>query len=131
MKSHFLKKAKLDISGTFQQRSWNVGEAIYEIAMLIAKNRKSHSIGNSLVKPSMLVAAELILGKDKANMLFQILLSNDTVKGRINILSQDIKDQLLDQIQQSPFLAISAMKQRLLEIVLSFIFMLVSCQLTR
>ena len=54
------------MSGTFQQRSSNVVEASYEIAMLIAKNKKSHNIGESLVKPSILVAAELVLGKDKA-----------------------------------------------------------------
>ena len=106
MKSHSLKKAKLDMSGTFQQRSSNVVEASYEIAMLIAKNKKSHNIGESLVEPSILVAAELVLGKDKANMLSQIALSNDTVKGRIDELSQDIKDQLLDQRKESPFFAI-------------------------
>ena len=92
MKSHSLKKAKLSMSGTFQQRSSNVVEAFNEIATLIAKNKKSHSIGESLEKPSLLVVAELVLGKDKANMLSQIALSNETVKGRINELSQDIKD---------------------------------------
>ena len=76
--------------------------------MLIAKNKKSHGIGEFLVKPSMLVAAELVLGKDKANMLSQIALSNVTAKGRIDELSQDIKDQLLDQIKQSPFFAIQS-----------------------
>ena len=55
MKSHSLKKAKLDMSGTFQQRSSNVVEASYEIAMLIAKNKKSHNIGKSFVKPSILI----------------------------------------------------------------------------
>ena len=105
IKSHFLKKAKLDISGTFQQRSSNVVEASYEITMLIAKNKKSHNIRKSLVKPSILIAAELVLGKDKANMLSQIALSDDTVKRRINKLSQNIKDQLLDQ-KESPFFAI-------------------------
>ena len=55
----------------------------------------------------MLVAAEPVLGKDKANMFSQILLSNDTIKGRIDELSnQDIKDQLLDQIKQSLLFAI-------------------------
>ena len=106
MKSHSLKKAKLDMNGTFQQRSSNVVKASYEIAMLIAKNKKSHNIEESLVKPSILIATELLLGKDKANMLSQIALSNDTVKGRINELSQDIKDQLLNQIKESPFFAI-------------------------
>ena len=39
-------------------------------------------------------------------MLSQIALSNDTVKRRMDELSQDIKDQLFDQIKQSPFFAI-------------------------
>ena len=104
MKSHSLKKAKFDMGGTFQQRSSNVVEASNEIAMLIAKTKKSHNIGESLVKPSIIVAAELLLGKDKANMLSQIALSNDTVKGRIDELSQDIKDQILDQIKRVSFL---------------------------
>ena len=105
-KSHSLKKAKLDSTGAFQQQHSNIVEASYEIAMLIAKSKKNHSIGESLIKPSLLVAAELILGKDKANQLSQISLSNDTVKGRIDELSQDIKDQILDQIKESPFFAI-------------------------
>ena len=60
--------------------------------MLMAKNRKSHIIGESLVKLFILVAAELVLSKDKENMLSQISLSNDTVNGRIDEVSnQDIK----------------------------------------
>ena len=74
--------------------------------MLIAKNRKNHNIRESLVKPNILVAAELVLGKDKANMLSQIALSNNTAKGRIDELPQDIKDQLLDQIKESSFFAV-------------------------
>ena len=45
LESHSLKKAKLDMSGTFQQKPSNVVEAFYEIAMLIAKNKKSHRNG--------------------------------------------------------------------------------------
>ena len=96
MKCDSLKKTKLDISGMLQQRTSNVVEASYEIAMFIAKNKKSHSIGESLVKPSMLLAAEPVLGKNKATSLFQISLANDTVKGRID----QGKDHLLDQIKR-------------------------------
>uniref|UniRef100_A0A0L8FSM9 HAT C-terminal dimerisation domain-containing protein n=1 Tax=Octopus bimaculoides TaxID=37653 RepID=A0A0L8FSM9_OCTBM len=72
-----------------------VVQASYEIAMLITKSKKSHYIGESLIKLSLLRAAELVLGKDIANKLSHISLSNDTVKGRIDDLSQDIKDQIL------------------------------------
>ncbi|XP_029650329.1 protein ZBED8-like [Octopus sinensis] len=74
--------------------------------MLIAKSLKSHNIRESLIKPNLLPATELILGKDSANKLSQISLSDDTVKGRIDNLSQDTKDQILDQERDSPVFAI-------------------------
>ncbi|XP_076038788.1 zinc finger BED domain-containing protein 5-like [Oratosquilla oratoria] len=51
-----LKQAKLDDSRTFRQQTSKVVEASYEIAMLIAKSKKSHNIGESLIKPSILCA---------------------------------------------------------------------------
>ncbi|XP_076043697.1 zinc finger BED domain-containing protein 5-like [Oratosquilla oratoria] len=105
-KKDTLKRAKLDDSGSFRQQSSKVVEASYEITMLIAKSKKSHNIGESLIKPSILCAAELVLGKDSANKLSQISLSNDTVKKRIDELSQDIKVQTLDQVRASPVFAI-------------------------
>ncbi|XP_076063460.1 protein FAM200C-like [Oratosquilla oratoria] len=105
-KKDTLKRAKLDDSGSFRQQSSKVVEASYEIAMLIAKSKKSHNIGESLIKPSILCAAELVLEKDSANKLSQISLSNDTVKKRIDELSQDIKVQTLDQVRASPVFAI-------------------------
>ncbi|XP_029652966.1 protein ZBED8-like [Octopus sinensis] len=97
-KIHSLKQAMLDGSGSFQQQTSMAVEASYEIAMLIAKSKKSHNIGESLIKPN--------LGQDSANKLSQISLSNDTVKGRIDDLSQDIKDQIFDQVRDSPVFAI-------------------------
>ncbi|XP_076063290.1 zinc finger BED domain-containing protein 5-like [Oratosquilla oratoria] len=105
-KKDTLKRAKLDDSGSFRQQSSKVVETSYEIAMLIAKSKKSHNIGESLIKPSILCAAELVLGKYSANKLYQISLSNDTVKKRIDELSQDIKVQTLDQVRASPVFAI-------------------------
>ena len=49
--------------------------------MIENHSKENHNIGESLIKISMLVAAELVLGKDKANMLSQTSLSNDIVKG--------------------------------------------------
>ena len=74
--------------------------------MLITKSKKNHSIGEFLIKPSIIAATELILGKDKAAQISQIPLSKDTVKSRIDELSQDIKYQILEQIKDSPFFAI-------------------------
>ena len=68
-KRQSLKQAKMDSSGAFRQQTSKVVEASYEIAMLIAKSKKSHNIGDTLIKPSVLRAAELVLGKDSANKL--------------------------------------------------------------
>ncbi|XP_068214344.1 protein FAM200C-like [Palaemon carinicauda] len=96
----------MDDSGVFRQQSSKVVEASYEISMLIAKSKKSHNIGETLIKPSILCAAQLILGKDSANKLSQISLSNDTVQRRIHELSQDIKEQTLELVRASPVFAI-------------------------
>ncbi|XP_068227419.1 protein FAM200C-like [Palaemon carinicauda] len=105
-KKHTLKQVKMDDSGVFRQQSSKVVEASYEISMLIAKSKKSHNIGETLIKPSILCAAQLILGKDSANKLSQISLSNDTVQRRIHELSQDIKEQTLELVRASPVFAI-------------------------
>ncbi|XP_014789260.1 protein ZBED8-like [Octopus bimaculoides] len=105
-KRHSVKQAKLDGCGAFRQQTSMVVEASYKIAMLIATSKKSHNIGESLIKPSLLRAAELILGKDSANKLSQSPLSNDTVKERIEDLSQNIKVQNLDHVRDSPAFAI-------------------------
>ena len=102
-KRQSLKQAKMDSSGAFRQQTSKVVEASYEFAMLIAKRKKSHNIGETLIKPSVLRAAELVLGKDSANKLSQISLSNNTIKERIDEISQDIKDQVLDQVRAPVF----------------------------
>ena len=47
--SQSLKKAKLDCSGAFQQLSLN----FIEVVMLIARSKKNHSIGETLIKSSI------------------------------------------------------------------------------
>ncbi|XP_014771809.1 zinc finger BED domain-containing protein 5-like [Octopus bimaculoides] len=68
-KRHSLKQAKLDDSEVFRQQTSMVIETSCEITILIAKSKKSHNIGESLIKSSLLRAAELVLGKDNASKL--------------------------------------------------------------
>ena len=125
-KRQSLKQAKMDSSGAFRQQTSKVVEASYEIA----KSKKSHNIGETLIKPSVLRAAELVLGKDRANKLSQISLSNDTIKGRINEMSQDIKDQVLDQVRASPVFAIQLDLDETTDVAQcsQLLMLLVSCQ---
>ncbi len=57
-----LGKQKLDANGSFQQQTSSVVEASYEIAFEIAKQRKPHTIGETLIKPRTLKMVELVLG---------------------------------------------------------------------
>ncbi|XP_072384347.1 protein FAM200C-like [Diabrotica undecimpunctata] len=61
-KSENLKRMKLDSTGSTAQSSEKVLEASYELSLLIAKEKKSDIIGETLVKPCLLQAADIILG---------------------------------------------------------------------
>nr|XP_024655565.1 protein ZBED8-like [Maylandia zebra] len=76
--------------------------ASYEVAYLIAKQGKPHTIGETLVKPAALKMANLILGTAAEGKLSQIPLSNDTVSDRIEDMSKDILAQVVADLISSP-----------------------------
>ena len=57
-------------------------EAFYKVAYLIAKNKKSHAIGETLVKPCALEMVEAVLGKSQRNQIVAVPLSNDVIRSR-------------------------------------------------
>ncbi len=106
IKEHQLKRSRLDHgTGVLFQHS-KIVEASYKISLLIAKQKKPHTIGETLVKPCMVEAACLVLDQNCVNKLNQISLSDNTVKQRIDDMSQDIKLQVTEKIRLSPFFAI-------------------------
>lgn len=76
-----------------------------ELSLLIAKEKKSHIIGETLVKPCLLKAADIILGTDGRQKLSQILLSDNTIKRCIDDMAEDIKIQIVNALKRSPFFA--------------------------
>lgn len=105
-KSEHLKRMKLDSTGSCAQSSEKVLEASYELSLLIAREKKNHTIGETLVKPCLLKAADVILGADCRQKFSQIPLSDNTVKRRIDDMAKDIENQVVEEIKQSPFFAI-------------------------
>ncbi|XP_066963754.1 protein FAM200C-like [Macrobrachium rosenbergii] len=97
---------KLDSSSVFHHETWKLVEASYELSLLIAKAKKPHSVGETLLKPCLLRAANTVLGEEGQRKLSKISLSDNTVKCRIDELSEDIKEQILDKIKASGFFAI-------------------------
>ena len=64
--------------------------AFYLIALQIAKNKKPYTIGEVLIKPSMLQACEVVMGKQVVKKKKVILMSANTVKRRIEEMAKDI-----------------------------------------
>ncbi|XP_067628065.1 SCAN domain-containing protein 3-like isoform X2 [Eurosta solidaginis] len=101
-----LKKMKLGPSGTRFSASQKSLVASFEISKLIAQSKKPHTIGETLVKPCMIKAVEEVLGLEAKKKIQDIPLSNNTVKARIELMSNDIEEQLVSKIKKSPFFAL-------------------------
>ncbi|CAH1997874.1 unnamed protein product [Acanthoscelides obtectus] len=102
-KAESLKRMRLD-----ESRSYHIGlsqhlKALFEIALIVAKQKKPHTIGEELIKPC---ATQIFLADAEQKMKY-ISLSNNTVKLRIDDIAADIKSQIINKAKLSPFFAIS------------------------
>jgi hypothetical protein len=77
----------------------NAVKASYEESMLIAKARKPHTIAEELILPAAMVSA--MVGEKEAKDLNLVAFSNDTVKKRIDKISDNAKGQLIQRICRS------------------------------
>ncbi|XP_068233332.1 zinc finger BED domain-containing protein 5-like [Palaemon carinicauda] len=81
-------------------------ESSYKVSLSIAKTRKAHSIGETLVKPAAKIMTEIMLGEKASKEVNKIPLSNDTVKKRITSMAENVKVQLVSQLQQSLYFSL-------------------------
>ena len=79
-------------------------KASYEVAYLIAKDKKPHTIGETLIKPAAVAISQIMHGDKIADKVKEIPLSADTIRRRINKISQDIKCQLNDRVKRKNLL---------------------------
>lgn len=78
-------------------------QASYEIASLIAKNGKPHTIGESLIIPAIEVVMKTMLKKDSHEVISNLPLSNNSVSRRINEMACDVEQQLIHKLQKEKF----------------------------
>ncbi|XP_067930750.1 protein FAM200C-like [Watersipora subatra] len=83
-----------------------ITEASYALFYRIARDKKPHTIGETLVKPCLLECTKIILGDTAAQKIADLSLSDRTVKSRIDDMSADIKRQVIEKIKSSPMFAI-------------------------
>jgi len=76
--------------------------ASYKVAYLIAKQGEPHTIGETLIKPTVLEITNLMLGEAAKVKLSQIPLSTDTISDRIEDMSQDILAQIVTDLISGP-----------------------------
>ena len=94
---------KLDAASNFFRKNNQLLEASYLMAFEIAKQKKTRTIGETLIKPCILKTACIVLGKEAEKKLAAISLSNNTIQRRIKDLSLDIKSQVVQEIKTASF----------------------------
>lgn len=81
-------------------------EASFKVSQLIAKAGKPYSIGQTLIKPSAKLMANILLGEKASNEIDKIPLSNDTVQRRIIAMAENVKNQLIARLRLSPLFSL-------------------------
>uniref|UniRef100_A0A8C2NC30 Zinc finger, MYM-type 6 n=1 Tax=Cricetulus griseus TaxID=10029 RepID=A0A8C2NC30_CRIGR len=81
-------------------------KASYLIAFQIAARKKPFSIAEELIKPYLVEMCSEVLGSSAGDKMKTIPLSNNTIECRINTLSADIEDQLVQKLRDSRWFAL-------------------------
>ena len=79
-------------------------KASYKLAYRIAKEKKAHTIGETLIKLCALEMTELVCGTEQRQKLKAVPLTNDNIKSRITDIYNNILEQVMEELKASPFL---------------------------
>ena len=74
--------------------------APYLISLQIAECKKPYSIGEELIKPSLIAACNEVLGQSAASKMKDVPLLNDTVQRRISDMAEDTETQFIEKIKK-------------------------------
>lgn len=73
----------------------------YEVAYLIVKCKKPHTVAEELIKPCVEKMVEVMIGPEAKKEIQQVSLSNDTIRRRIDDMAGDVCQQVCSEIKQS------------------------------
>jgi len=77
--------------------------ASYNIALLIAKQGRPHTIAEDLIKPAIKDAYKVANISNPESVLKSIPLSNNTISSRIADMADDVKSMLIQDLRDSKF----------------------------
>ncbi|KAL4135434.1 hypothetical protein QTP88_007043 [Uroleucon formosanum] len=101
-------KAKIEkqstVNSLFKKQTSDLDKGLvasYKVSLLIAKNSKPHSIGETLILPALKEIIDTMQGEGTSNkMIKSIPLSNDTVSKRIDEMADDIENKLINYLRE-------------------------------
>ena len=111
-KANCVKRSQMDSSGVFQQRNRASVEATFVISLRIAKAKKPHTIAEQLILPCAKDINRILIGKEAESKLNVLSLSDNTVQRRISLMSEDIKNQVIDQMKSAGLFALQLNESR-------------------
>jgi phenylalanyl-tRNA synthetase alpha subunit len=76
-------------------------KASYKLSTLVTKAGTPHTIAEELILPSAKAMVSAMVREKAAKILNLVALSNDTVKKRIDKISDNVKEQLIERICKS------------------------------
>ena len=96
-------KKQLNKTGKQYQQSVGVVTTSYEIALIVAKNKKSHTIAEEFIMPAAKVLVKHVISDEAVSNLNSVSLSNNTIQRGITEMSTDINEQVITEVQGSKY----------------------------
>lgn len=78
-------------------------KASYLVSHDLALAGKPHTLAETLIKPLLVKVVKCMVDEKTANLISSVPLSNNTVRNRIQDLSNDVKDTIISRISQTKF----------------------------
>ncbi|XP_067127418.1 protein FAM200C-like [Centruroides vittatus] len=101
-KADGLKKARFDTGDKYHKQNATVVEVSYLVILRITRAMKPHTIAEDLLLPAAKDIVQVMIQNEFVMKLSAISLSNDTVCRRIDDMSADILDQVIQEIKSAP-----------------------------
>ncbi|XP_068235581.1 zinc finger BED domain-containing protein 5-like [Palaemon carinicauda] len=91
-----VKRQRMDKTSQIYQKGAGIVKASYEVTLLVAKNMKAHTIAESLIMPAAKILVSYVIGEEAVAKLENVSVSNNTVQRRIEEMSVDIANQVVE-----------------------------------
>ena len=96
-----MKWSRMDTSGAFQQRYRASAEATFVVSSRIAKAKKPHTIAEQLILPCARDINHILIVIEAESKLNVLSLLHNSVQRRISLTSENIKNQVIDQMKSA------------------------------